>query len=443
MFSQFKNHIETNLSFLKESKLLIAISGGVDSVVLAYLCKDAGLDIALAHCNFNLRGKESDEDQRYVEALGLKLNIETFVQEFDTKNYANANKLSTQMAARDLRYEWFDDLCERLNFDYILTAHHADDNLETFLINLSRGSGLEGLTGIPEVNGNIVRPLLSFSRQDILDFTQEFKIRWREDRSNASTKYLRNKLRHEVIPILKGINPQMLKNFTETIDYLKDAKQIIEDRIDEVSDKIIEVRSNGIYLNIDVITSQNNPKAYLYELLKNYGFTEWNDVANLLNAQSGTQVFSNEWRLLKDRDQLVLVEKKEFNKEKIFVQEGVSIVDTSMGKLSLQLVEKEDIIPNKKNAIFVDANKLQFPLVIRKWNKGDYFYPFGMKGKKKLSKYFKDEKFSLIDKEEVQLLCSDGDIVWILGNRSDNRYKVINSTNSVLQICYESKVSLH
>ena len=315
MLKEFKIHIRENFPFLLESRLIVAISGGIDSVVLAYLCKDVSLDIALAHCNFNLRGKESDEDQRFVEALGLKLGIETFVQEFDTKNYAKEHKLSTQMAARDLRYNWFDDLCERLNFDYILTAHHADDNLETFLINLSRGSGLDGLTGIPEIKGNIVRPLLQFARQDIEDFTQEFKIRWREDKSNASTKYLRNKLRHEVIPILKGINPQMLKNFTETLDHLKGAKQIVEDRIDEVSDKVIEVKSNGVYLNIDVIKSQNNPKAYLYELLKDYGFKEWNDVVGLLDTQSGTQVFSKGWRLLKDRNHLILselLEKEEF-----------------------------------------------------------------------------------------------------------------------------------
>ena len=435
MLKEFKIHIRENFPFLLESRLIVAISGGIDSVVLAYLCKDVSLDIALAHCNFNLRGKESDEDQRFVEALGLKLGIETFVQEFDTKNYAKEHKLSTQMAARDLRYNWFDDLCERLNFDYILTAHHADDNLETFLINLSRGSGLDGLTGIPEIKGNIVRPLLQFARQDIEDFTQEFKIRWREDKSNASTKYLRNKLRHEVIPILKGINPQMLKNFTETLDHLKGAKQIVEDRIDEVSDKVIEVKSNGVYLNIDVIKSQNNPKAYIYELLKDYGFKEWNDVNGLLDAQSGTQVFSKGWRLLKDRNHLLLselLEKEEFEALIDKYQDRVLLPNGTMKIASVNVIDK---LSNQ--TIYVDLDKLKFPLTVRKKREGDVFYPIGMKGKKKISKYFKDEKFSLIDKENALLMCSGDDIVWVIGYRADNRYKVTETTENILKISFE------
>ncbi|MFK2820898.1 tRNA lysidine(34) synthetase TilS [Flavobacteriaceae sp. LMIT009] len=435
MLKEFKIHIRENFPFLLESRLIVAISGGIDSVVLAYLCKDVSLDIALAHCNFNLRGKESDEDQRFVEALGLKLGIETFVQEFDTKNYAKEHKLSTQMAARDLRYNWFDDLCERLNFDYILTAHHADDNLETFLINLSRGSGLDGLTGIPEIKGNIVRPLLQFARQDIEDFTQEFKIRWREDKSNASTKYLRNKLRHEVIPILKGINPQMLKNFTETLDHLKGAKQIVEDRIDEVSDKVIEVKSNGVYLNIDVIKSQNNPKAYLYELLKDYGFKEWNDVVGLLDTQSGTQVFSKGWRLLKDRNHLILSELLEKEEFEALIDKDKNRVSLPNGTMKISSVNVIDKLSNQ--TIYVDLDKLKFPLTVRKKREGDVFYPIGMKGKKKVSKYFKDEKFSLIDKENALLMCSGDDIVWVIGYRADNRYKVTETTENILKISFE------
>lgn len=435
MLKEFKAHIRENLPFLLESKLIVAISGGIDSVVLAYLCKDVSLDIALAHCNFNLRGKESDEDQRFVEALGLKLGIETFVQEFDTQNYAKANKLSTQMAARDLRYEWFDELYQQLNFDFLLTAHHADDNLETFLINLSRGTGLEGLTGIPEINKNIVRPLLPFGRNEIEGFAKEMKIGWREDESNASTKYLRNKLRHEVIPILKGVNPQMLNNFTETIDYLKGTKQIVEDRIDEVSDEIVEVKPNGIYLNIEVIKSQNNPKAYLYELLKDYGFTEWNDVVGLLDAQSGTQVFSKEWKLLKDRDYLILTELKEEEQFEILVDENQDAASLPNGMLKIASVDAID--KSTSQIIYVDLDTLKFPLTIRKKREGDFFFPIGMKGKKKVSKYFKDEKFSLIDKENAFLLCSGDDIVWILGYRADDRFKITKSTKNILQFTIE------
>jgi tRNA(Ile)-lysidine synthase len=435
MFNKFQNHIETNLSFLKESKLLIAISGGVDSVALAYLCKEAKLGFSLAHCNFNLRGKESDEDQRFVEALAQELNLEVFIQRFDTENYAKANKLSMQMAARNLRYDWFGELCKRLNFDYILTAHHGDDSLETFLINLSRCSGLDGLTGIPEINENIVRPLLPFSRNEIEDFAKEQKIAWREDRSNASTKYLRNKLRHEVIPILKGINPQMLNNFSKTLGYLKDARQIIEDRIDEVSDMIMEVRPNGVYLNVTGLKSQNNPKAYIYELLKDYGFTEWNDVVGLLDAQSGAQVFSKEWKLLKDRNYLILSELVEERPFEILINEKQDLVSLPKGTLKVELVNAIDKPSNQ--TIYVDTDKLKFPLTIRAKRDGDYFYPLGMKGKKKVSKYFKDEKFSLIDKENALLLCSGEDIIWVIGHRADDRFKVTEVTKNILQLTIE------
>src|SRR5210317_735101 len=213
MLSTFKYHLIQKLPFLKESKLLIAVSGGLDSVVLVHLCKQTHLNITLAHCNFKLRGLESDKDEAFVFDLGESLDLEVFTQSFNTVSYASKNKLSIQMAARKLRYQWFEDLCNQLEFDYILTAHHADDNLETFLINLSRGTGLEGLTGIPELNNNTVRPLLPFSRQELEAFATTNALTWREDSTNLETKYLRNKIRHEVVPVLKGINPQIIKNF--------------------------------------------------------------------------------------------------------------------------------------------------------------------------------------------------------------------------------------
>jgi len=235
MLKKFQNHINEKLSFIKNAKLLIAISGGVDSVVLAYLCKKMDLNISLAHCNFNLRGAESDADEDFVLQLAEDWELEVFIENFDTKKFAADKKISTQMAARTLRYYWFEELKTQLKFDYILTAHHADDNFETFLINLSRGTGLDGLLGIPQVNGAIVRPLLPFTRDDVEKFAKEYKLQWREDSSNSSTKYLRNKLRHDVIPILKGINPQLLQNFEKTQHYLNDAKSIVNDKVDEVA----------------------------------------------------------------------------------------------------------------------------------------------------------------------------------------------------------------
>jgi len=250
LLKQFQNHINSKLPFLKERKLLVAVSGGLDSVVLTHLCHVLNLDITLAHCNFKLRGKESDEDENFVLELANKLDLEVVVESFDTETFANTEKLSIQMAARELRYDWFFNLAENLKFDDILTAHHADDNLETFLINLTRGTGLNGLTGIPEVNENIVRPLLSFSREQLENYASENNIIWREDASNASDKYLRNKLRHHVIPILKELNPQLLQNFENTQNNLQDTKRIIEDTIAKVQNKVVTVEGGLVKLKI-------------------------------------------------------------------------------------------------------------------------------------------------------------------------------------------------
>jgi len=341
------------------------------------------------------------------------------------------------MAARELRYNWFKELAEQLDFDYILTAHHADDNLETFLINLSRCTGLDGLTGIPKINENIVRPFLSFTRNDIVKYAKSENLKWLEDASNSSTKYLRNKLRLEVIPKLKEINPKLLQSFNKTIEHLQDSKAIIDDRIDSISDTIItKVNENGIHFDISQIEALNTPKAYLYELLKDYGFTEWNDVNNLLKAQSGKQVLSATHRLIKDRDCLLLSEINNVilneNEESLSIRETDKQPQTPFGILIFD--EADALFGKRANVIFVDKNKLQFPLTVRKYQEGDYFYPFGMQGKKKLSKYFKDEKLSLLDKENVWVLCSKDEIVWVINKRADDRFKVTGDTQQILKI---------
>lgn len=437
MLEKFQKHINKNLNFLKESKLLIAISGGLDSVVLTHLCHKLKLDFALAHCNFNLRGKESDADESFVLQLAKDLNKECFIECFDTLAYAQENKLSIQMAARELRYNWFNELAEQLQFDYILTAHHADDNLETFLINLSRGTGIEGLTGIPEINKNVVRPLLPFSREDIEQYARAENLHWREDSSNASTKYLRNKLRLEVIPKFKEVNPQLLQNFNKTIAHLQNSKVIIDDRIDAISNQVIEdINDDNMNFNIAEIVKLSNPKAYLYELLKDYNFTQWNDIYDLLEVQSGKYVVSATHRLIKDRGCLLLsqLDKNVHSSavESYLIEESTKQFKTPLGTLFLETTKQL----NKLNAstIYVDKEVLKFPLIVRQWQEGDYFYPFGMKGKKKLSKFFKDEKLSLIEKENVLLLCSGDDIVWVINRRPDDRFKVTESTKKILKI---------
>ncbi|WP_336069188.1 tRNA lysidine(34) synthetase TilS [Mesoflavibacter sp. CH_XMU1404-2] len=437
MLKAFKNHIKQQLPFLKESKLLVAISGGVDSVVLTHLCKEANLDFALAHCNFNLRGNESDADESFVLELAEDLDVEVFIQNFDTESFAKNEKLSIQLAARQLRYDWFFELSEQLEFDYILTAHHADDNLETFLINLSRGTGLEGLKGIPEVNETIVRPLLSFSREDIEDYAKKHHLKWREDSSNASTKYLRNKLRHDIIPVLKDINPDVLTNFQNTLAHLNDSSTIVEDAVDSFLNKaIVSIDDSQISYKISEFEALNNPKAYLFEVFKDYGFTQWKDIKNLLTAQSGKLVFSKTHQLLKDRDYLILSElSSKENNETVTILEDQNEIKLPNGILCIESVE--EIGKTDKSTIYIDKKTLKYPLTVRHWEKGDYFYPLGMQGKKKLSKFFKDEKLSLIDKQNTLLLCSDHQVVWVINHRADNRFKITKQTQDILKIKYQ------
>lgn len=430
----FKKHINNRFNFLKGKKLLITISGGLDSVVLTHLCKEAKLDISLAHCNFNLRDEESNGDEAFVLNLAEKLNVELFTQHFDTTIYAQENKLSIQMAARELRYNWFQELSNQLGLDYILTAHHADDNLETFLINLTRGTGLEGLTGIPETNGNIVRPLLKFSRETILSFAEQQKIKWREDSSNASTKYLRNKLRHEIIPKLKETNSQLLQNFDTTLMHLNDASSIVEESVNAVLKRAITgVNNDEITYDISEFVKLKNPKAYLVEVFKPFGFTAFGDIQNLLTAQSGKQIFSETHRLIKDRSHIILAPLPS-EEEDIAISILKEDKDKSTPKGILFFEEVNTIVKASKNEIFVDIDKFNYPLTVKKWEEGDYFYPLGGNGKKKLSKYFKDEKLSLLDKEKCLLLCSNNEIVWVLNYRADERFKVTKNTNKILKI---------
>lgn len=436
MLGGFTDHINEKLIYLKGAKLLIACSGGVDSVVLTRLCSEINLDIAIAHCNFNLRGKESDGDEVFVAKLAEELKIPFYTTHFDTKAYAQEHKLSIQMAARDLRYSWFEELKEEHSFHFVLTAHHADDNLETFLINMSRGSGLDGLIGIPEKNGIYVRPLLPFSRERILNWAQKKEWKWREDSSNQETKYVRNRLRHDVIPELKNTFPGFLENFKNSIEYLNQCALFIRNQTSllrfELFDNL-EPDPELVKVSLQVMSELENPETFVYFLFKEFGFTAWKDMVKLLDAQPGKQIFSKTHRLIKDRDYLLLTPIREEAPSRTYaIDEEERMVMFPLGVMNFKSVN--DITYRSNNTIYVDKEKLKYPLCVRKWREGDYFYPLGMEGKKKLSKYFKDEKLSLLDKEKVWLLCSGEDIVWIINHRPDNRFKVTGQTQEILKI---------
>lgn len=434
MLLPFQNHLTDKFPEVSHSRILIAISGGVDSVVLAHLCSKLNLNIALAHCNFNLRGNESDEDENFVIELADNLELEVFIERFETEVYARTQKISIQMAARELRYKWFEDLKETLGFDYIFTAHHANDNLETVLINFVRGTGLEGLTGIPERNGNIIRPLLAFSREEIEDYARISHLNWREDSSNTSVKYLRNKIRHEILPKLFELNPKMLETFEVTRNNLNESAVLVDDYISALFPRIAKEEEFGYSFRIKLLKTIPHLKAVLYELFKSFGFTEWNDVYDLLEAQPGKIVYSKTHRLIKDRENLLLTLLPDPEEREFEILAGEEVVMLPIG--TFQFEEVGELSEADAKTIFLDLNKLQFPLTVRKWEKGDYFIPFGMKGKKKLSKFFKDEKLSLPEKENCWLLCSRNEIVWVIGHRADARFRVEKETSTILKLTY-------
>ncbi|MCW4467917.1 tRNA lysidine(34) synthetase TilS [Flavobacterium sp. MFBS3-15] len=433
MLSKLQDHLSKNLPFLKDSKLLVAVSGGLDSMVLVHLLQQLNYNISIAHCNFNLRGNESDGDEESITQYAKENSFNFFVTRFDTKSFASDNKLSIQVAARQLRYLWFDELLRENNLDYLLTAHHLDDSIETFLINLTRGTGLDGLKGIPQQNGNIVRPLLPFTRDEILAYAKENNIQWREDSSNASDKYLRNKLRHDVVPLLKELNSGFADSFRQTLEYLQQAQSLVEDASVLIYKQVVSEKENQKHFDIVQLKRLPNYRAYLYQWLSPFGFTAWDDIYALADAQSGKYILSQNFRLLKDRAVLIL-EPLSQEKDKVFeIAESQHKIDDP---ISLTFSRTHAINENTtKKTVFVDNQLIKFPLILRKWSDGDYFCPTGMNGqRKKISKFFKDEKFNLSEKENTWLLCSGEDILWVVGHRADDRFKATKTTNIILKI---------
>ncbi len=430
MLNEFKKHIENSFPELVRGHFLLACSGGVDSVVLTHLCHQCKLNFSLAHCNFQLRENESDGDQRFVEQLVIDLNKKIYVINFDTINYVDKNKVSVEMAARALRYAWFKELMASNKIDTLVTAHHADDSLETFLINLSRGTGIEGLKGIPVKNETISRPLLAFSRAQILAYANTENLKWREDSTNIETVHLRNKIRHNIVPELKELHPTFLANFNKTQSYLVDTVLMVENHVKELKSRLFVAEEGLIRISIKELSELYPQKSYLRALFKDYGFTAWNDVFDLLKGMSGKEVRSKTHRLVKDRKHLLLEKLNNDVSVGCEIEEGQSEINTP---ISLLIEEANGVKEVSQNILYVAKEALKYPLTVRKWEKGDYFYPFGMKGKKKLSKYFKDEKIDVISKDRQWLLCSDNEIVWVIGRRPDNRYKVTKDAKNVIK----------
>jgi tRNA(Ile)-lysidine synthase len=433
MLTSFKKHIDQTFPRLCDKKIILACSGGLDSVVLAHLLKQLNFNFCIAHCNFNLRGDESDGDAAFVAALATLLKVPFYEEVFDTKAFAKDHRISTQMSARELRYEWFEQLRKQIKFDLIATAHHADDVLETVLINLSRGTGIRGLTGIPEETETLIRPLLPFSRDEVLRFAKKAEFFWREDSSNAATDYLRNELRHRVIPPYKKASKNVLKGVRNTITHLQATEQLVADYMVLLYNLLVTETVDGYEIDIIKLGDLPNQGAVLYELLSPFGFTAWDDIIDLATAQSGKLVFSDSHRLLKDRTKFILTVRDSIENisEEITINKNESQV---IDPVPLTFIPTDKIGYVDSRIVYVDAALLVYPLIVRKWREGDVFQPFGLKGNKKISKFYKDEKLSLAAKEKTWLLCSGKTIVWVIGMRADDRFKVTEKTTQIVKI---------
>ncbi|MBK7213425.1 MAG: tRNA lysidine(34) synthetase TilS [Bacteroidales bacterium] len=439
MLQKFRSFVQRNQLINPDKTVLIAVSGGVDSVVMCELMRLSNYRFAIAHCNFLLRGEESDADETFVRHLALAMDVPLHVKHFETLKFAQENGLSIQMAARNLRYTWFEELMDEFDYQYVANAHHLDDQAETFFINLIRGTGLSGLHGILPKQGRVIRPLLFATRKEILEYAFVEGLQWREDSSNKSKKYLRNKLRLELMPVLHGIDPSFSRNLNNTIRILRETETIYRQKIDEGKADLLETNSNDVRILISWLEEFYPMETWLFELLRPYGFTfsVVEEIVSSLSAISGKIFFSPTHRLIRDREYLIIesfVQLDEKSDEPILAFDPLLEQQPQLPvPVSFKVERYQGFnIPDGPSIACFDYDKLTYPLYMRHWKKGDHFFPFGSKGKKKLSDFFVDNKLSIDEKERLYLLISGDDIIWITGMRSDNRYRLTDTTKKVL-----------
>ena len=415
----------------KDDKILVALSGGLDSVALLYLMHMSGFYVEAAHCNFNLRGEESDADAQFVKELCAGLGLTVHMKNFDTEAHANDFGVSIQMAARDLRYAWFEELRSKNGLAYIATAHHRDDQVETVLINLSRGTGLKGMQGMKPLQNKIIRPLLFTDRSALELWMQKEKHAYREDSSNASIKYTRNKLRHQVIPILKTLNPSLSTTVQENVERFAGSETNLSFLLEKERQNIVLQKGTEQHFILSALTAYPSPSSVLYYFISDFGFHDWKAIENMLNSESGKIIYSQTHALLKDREVLVLREKKTVEQSRYLIEKTKPGISSPL-QMQFSCVPAKDFKINTSSLVAaLDYDKLTFPLELRKWKEGDAFQPLGLKGKKKLSDFFIDQKKNLFEKENTWLLCSNDQIVWVVGSRIDERFKLVEKTQKV------------
>lgn len=441
MLDSFLTFINQHGLKLDEKPTLLTVSGGVDSVVMADLFYKLGLPAGIAHCNFGLRGKDSEQDELFVKALASDYNYTFFTEKFNTKLFSKNHGVSTQMAARELRYKWFETIRITNDFHWIATAHHANDSLETVLLNLTRGTALSGMHGILVRNNLVIRPMLFATREEILAYAKDNNLTWREDSSNDSDDYKRNVIRHHVIPVLKRLNPSLEVAFTASSERLRASNVLLNEFLDDWETQNVKVDQKGIRIDLKSLLSASEPTFRLWSILKSYGFTykQAETVFKSLAGISGKLFMSETHLLLRGRDELILRTKRNSdieNESEIFDLEAD--IFYSKSGLHFEIIKRSEEFKIKKDKDFayIDAELLKFPLTLRKWVFGDIFFPFGMKGKrKKISDLLVDLKVDIFEKEDVFVLVNGNeDIIWVIGIRSDERFRVVESTRRVVEI---------
>lgn len=440
MVEQFLKFIQEENLFHSSQRILLAVSGGADSMLMLHLFTNAGFPVAVAHCNFGLRSSESDGDEKFVAEYCEKHNLTCYIEHFNTTEFALQEGISIEMAARDLRYEWFNHLLDQHGYDYLATAHHQDDVIETFLINLSRGSGIKGLSGIQPKSGRIIRPMLFTNRAEIMDYCQQMSIDYRTDSSNLDIVYKRNLIRQQILPLLEEVNPAFRRNALKTIENLNETGLLFQQRISEIKASVYSEDEQGIMIRIDKLLNLNPIRTILFELIRPFGFQaeQIDDIIHSLSKESGRKFFSEGYRLVKDREYL-LISPFLSKPDKFFY------IDEDCTKLSHPIhltVEKFERtrdfrFSTHSEVVDLDLDQLVFPLILRHWHEGEYFQPLGMTGLKKLSDFFIDEKYSIPDKENAWILASGDRLVWIVGKRLDDRFKITARTKQIMRIRLE------
>lgn len=437
MENAFRTFIEQHRLCDKQQQIMLAVSGGIDSVVMTDLFCRSGYSCAILHCNFGLRGGESDGDEAFVRTMAAGYEVPVFVKHCETEEYAEDHGISIQMAARELRYAWFKEIAEQDDGHVISTAHNLNDSVETVLLNLSRGTGIKGITGIPIVNAKTIRPLLFATRKDITDYARSRSLQYREDSSNASKKYQRNKVRHDLIPLFEELNPSFIHTMRDNIQRFDESYSIYRKQVEKKREEIFTKKENYIEMKVDSIKKLEPISSWLYELFSEFGFTmdQCLNIEKILDADSGKQFISPTHRLYRDRDTFLLFKIEKFAFERYYIDSPESKAALPF-PMDIEVMDRQDLsrFPSSGKIACLDLDRLNFPLILRKWQHGDYFYPLGMDQMKKVSDFFIDNKIPVPVKERTWILTSGNKIVWIMGLRIDNRFRITDKTKRVIRL---------